>query len=1049
MTPEQQAFREVKTFSLSELGFWVATGAAGGAAVGAVAGGLGAVPGAIAGAVGGFLSYVGGYFAGLAAQAATGDPKLSLTVRRITEIAMPTGYLGKLIKLNRLYKSVKASEELIEAGKAVKVAEPVAPIRAVSKIVAKAPEELKLGLKAASFGLTTGYVLEPYIVEDPESGAGKPLGLSAVAASAWIISKPLAPLGIWAKYSTKQILSTLTPKAGAGVLVTDPIKASIGVGKFKVNLERFRIPKLGFDLDRGLEVKAIDPFEEGLFFSSEQIADLQYKLTAVGKVLKKHGIEVGSPVSQRLAKKLFDPVEEVELAERFKQALREEGFTDDAIAELSSALEEWQAVNLAIADQLTSIGGASREYLETLGGSKRFFQHILVRQEGKATIEDLISTAFESTAKSPLPSVASVRKRGTFVPVSTAEGLKLSAQFRAQNNKDPRLGDTFTDDKGRTWVFTNLKRGKKKGWWRETARPDNESLIFDLAASLYIQLSQDLRLLRRLHVYNYLNELGKLSGHVISDPQRGKAAGYIKLSEPKPGRRGYSPVIRAYGQLTGKYVSPDIKKMVDAFIEMEEYRPPEFPLIGQGLAFANRFWKNFRLGASIKSFENAFFGNFFISYAHGHDPATILMHSIDGFIAKDRASRAILEEAKKWGLFQGTFAWETAVPEEIMKIRQLVKEESSWIRKQLTSAYLFSSKVITKGFGRIDELWRFGLYRKLRFEGYDPKEAYRQALYAYGYYEDLPVVVRQLRDTIVPFISFQYRVLPKIFKAFYNHPERLAGALAMVEGLQRVAFQDMYGEKWREGMAFEQHELVKAQFLDFRPGGFLADFIRVPGLIFKVGDKEFELPSGYMYSGFIPWNIPLSVPHVNPIPGMQPINSWIATVFIQNPIIRFISGLVFHVDPATGRNLALQLGAGSIWRQLLSIAHNAWNTLSPFASQTKYLGMLLGRDGWDPAVAWFNYYGTYPNGEPVGTAHMIWNALYPAIMKFDPDYNAQAALTRLEAAERAYKAQFNRALKRVTTPLVLESIWERLEHNLEENYRMRAELIERYFRTKE
>lgn len=1033
-TPEDELRKELRTFSLTDLGFWVASGAATGAAVGALGLGAGAAPGAILGGLGGFLSYVGGYFTGLLTESITESPSLALSARRLAEIAMPTGYLAKFLRIAKLTKALPPPSE------------PVAPLRPVAKLVARTPKDIVLGLKAATFGLTTGYVIEPYIMRDPEAGEGRPLGLSALAASAWLISRPLAPLGLWAKYSTQQILSTLTPKAGAGVLVTEPITASIGVGKFKVSLERLRIPKLRFSFDKGFEVKAIDPFKEGLFYSAEQVADLEYRLTTVAKVLEKHGIRVGSPISRRLAVRLFDPTEEVELSRKIRDALKEEGLSDQAIAELSSALEEWQAVNLAIADQLASIGGASRTYLEALGGSRRFFQHILVKQREQITLEDLVSGAFTEKAPTALPSVASIRKRGVFLSENSAQGFALRSLFIKKEGRAPQVGDRLVLDNGDEWIYTPLKKGKRPGWWKETASPSKQDLVFDLAASLFVQLSQDLRLLRRLHVYNYLNELGKLTGHVLSDPARGKAAGFVKLAEPKPGGRGYSPVVKSFGNLTGKYVSPDLKRMLEAFVEMENYTPPRLPIVGSGLAVLNRAWKNVRLGLSIKSWQNAFIGNFFLSFAHGHDPAVVLMHAVDGFLKKDRASKAILEEAKKFGLFKGTFAWETNVPEEIQKIMALVRQEPEGIRRQLTAFYNWTSRVMTKGFGRIDEIWRFGLYRKLRFEGHSPQEAYRQALYAYGYYEDLPVVVRQLRDTITPFISFQFRVLPQVFKAFYNHPERLGFALAFVEAVQRTAFRDMYGEKWKEGMLFEQHELVKAQFLDFRPGGFLADFIRVPELIFEINGKELKIPSGYMYSGFIPWNIPLSVPHVNPIPGMQPINSWLATLFIQNPIIRFITGLVFHVDPATGRNLATQLGAGGFWTQVRSLGLTAWNTLSPFASQTRYLGELLGREGWDPIVAWFNYYGTYPNGEPVGTAHMIWNALAPAVMRFDPDFNVEMSLRRLEAAERAYKAQFNKALRRSAQPKVLESDWERLEYNLEELYKMKADLLERYFR---
>ena len=966
-----------------------------GAGVGfAVGGGAGAV----AGGVSGFVGYLAGFLSGTLVKDITEDERTAEAVRRAVELLVPMNF-GAKMKTGRSLFSMVAS---------------------------KAPELLRDGMKYASFGLATGYVVEPYLVEDGDTSAGRMMGIAGLSAVGLYYGKRLAPLGIWAAYSARQIASILSEgKYGAGVLVEDGWRP-----KFLEKLlgREVELPKIKFEEGK-LVVKAYDAFTEGLFKTRAEIAGLAQDLNMVADTLRKHGITPRSELSQRLGELVFDPVDQATLAERLRAFLREQGFDDVAIEEIHNALKLLQKVSMQLADELVQYGQASEKYLRMLGSDKRIFQHVF----GLPTSEEMQAAAVrrrlvgETQSKKPLPSVATLYERG-FVLDKTPD------EFISILGRQPKEGDVVTDKAGRVWAYVRIKpTDSKPRWFRDWTleelldiQPNRRIMFVDLAASVYRQISEDLRLVRRLKFYDFLHRVGAARGLVSDRP----VAGWQQLL-PTGGK-----TVQDWGTLTGKWVSPELYRHIRAFVEMETYTPPS-----RTLASVNRIWKLNFLGFNLKSYVNSILGNTVLTIVNGHDPAEVLWHYFSAIGKQD----ALYKEAAKHGILRQAFMLEAEVMKEARELEKLLRPQRGRpkflepIEKMTEFVTKMGEFAVEKWYARTDEMFRYGLYRKLRSDGLSEAQAARIALQAYAYYGDMPILVRQLRDTIMPFISFQVRIMPQLARAFMEYPERFALAFAFAESLQRQAFKEMYGDNWRDGQRFE--ELVRAGYLTSHIGGFMADFVRVPSLDLD-GDR---LPSGYMYIGFLPWNIPLSLPMVQST-ALHPTASPWSIVILQNPVLRFISGLIFHVDPQTGRAVTSIAGHD---RPLASAFQYALATLMPSRSLLRYPLELFAREGWfDPIIQWFNVYGTYPDGSPVGTAHMIWNALMPSVIKFDPEFNLEMSLKRLEALERAYKSQFNRAARRTANIAVLEDNWERLQQNYAEVWQEKWKRIELWLKTR-
>lgn len=984
--------RDPMVFDPKEMVLQTATAAGIGAAVGGP-------PGAVAGGVSGFLGYVLGWFGGKSAQGLFDlDEEKAEVVRRFIEVALPV-------------KSVGSTTELGQA---------------IIRTVKRAPKPVAAGIRYGAFGLATGYVAEPYVLKDGDANATELLGLAGLSAVGLRAGQFLAPLGIWGAYSTRQVMSVLSEgKYGAGVWLTEP---GYNPALFKrIFGKEVELPRLS--VERGkIEVKAKDVFWEGLFYSREQVAQLMQDLKEVQEVFDKYGIKIGSKVSQKLGEELFDPVEQAEMGEKIRAVLRQEGLLDKEIDEIAEAITSLQRTSLKIADRLAEVGGTRKEYLDTLGGEKRVFQHVFSIQEPerRAQIEILRSIRGRREAKLVLPSAATLRKRG-LTRRATSEKM-IRALEEQTGRRKPKLGDKIAVD-GRIWTYTKLKEGGRTVWWSEFSLEEfkEKGAFVDLAASVYRQISEDLGLVRQLEMFDYLGRLGKETGRVVDRP----IEGYILLSET-----GQSLVVRGWGNLTGKYVSPELYRSLRAYVEMDKYVPSM-----RKLARVNFRWKAAFLSLNFKSYVNALLGNMILTFANGHDPAEIMYHYVKGLKAKDR----LFEEAKKHGLLKASLRWERIVASESDELERLLRPSKGrspigeLVGRPVRAFAKFTDYTAERWYGKVDEVFRYGLYRKLRQEGLGEEEAARISLQTYAYYGDLPVIVRSLRDTIMPFISYQVRIFPQIFKAFLKYPERFAITLAFIEGIQRQAFKEMYGENWREGQRYE--ELVRPAYMEERIGGLLADFVRVPEMEFDEG----VIPSGYMYIGFLPWNIPLSIPHLTvDSSGNTILPSYLATILIQNPVLRWVSGLFMHTDPATGRKVYEMAGPG---RPVASLLQYTQFTLLPSQSFVKYPLQIFAKEGWfDPIVSWYNYFGTYPNGEPVGSAHMMWNTVAPTVLQFDPHFNVEMALRRLEGIERGYKRQYRRAERRGAPLPVLEENWGHMEDALEENWRKRAEIMEQYFK---
>ena len=177
----------------------------------------------------------------------------------------------------------------------------------------------------------------------------------------------------------------------------------------------------------------------------------------------------------------------------------------------------------------------------------------------------------------------------------------------------------------------------------------------------------------------------------------------------------------------------------------------------------------------------------------------------------------MVDEARKVGLFTGSFTKEEmvqAMPPELQKLmnqeegvtrragKQVMNALTFWLRKPLRDAYEFE-----------DTFFKYLIYRDARQQGMEPTEAMDYALRYIFTYDDLPSGARKVRDYAIPFFSWTYKAIPALLHTAMVYPWRFLAPAAVLHGINIVAYSlaagdedDDWLEKIAKGRELEEEE---------------------------------------------------------------------------------------------------------------------------------------------------------------------------------------------------------------------------------------------------
>lgn len=330
-----------------------------------------------------------------------------------------------------------------------------------------------------------------------------------------------------------------------------------------------------------------------------------------------------------------------------------------------------------------------------------------------------------------------------------------------------------------------------------------------------------------------------------------------------------------------------------------------------------------------------------------------------------------------------------------------------------------------------EHAFKFAKYHYNRtVRGMDPEAAAEDAVETIFDYTAIPPIVRLWRNSPLgaPFLTFSYKVAPRIAEAFLRNPDKVASLMLFFAAVERLGSEE---EPFGAAAPELMHPWLQPTLGPGRkvPPGFPLlgrQALQVP-LKTEQGQAALNLEYILPWSSLIPDVGDPTRPVLGLIPpGFRP----------GNPFFNIPYGGIQNLDPFTGR-------------PIVEPAQQFDPALTKALEFAKYVGKEVV-----PQAAGIRYLGeAFREEQPWGTALAGQVGLKPLF--FESERGMQIAEHRLDQAEREIDRDFNRALFAAErsggelTDEEYERLWERWERRRGELEQQRERLYEAFTRARE
>lgn len=505
----------------------------------------------------------------------------------------------------------------------------------------------------------------------------------------------------------------------------------------------------------------------------------------------------------------------------------------------------------------------------------------------------------------------------------------------------------------------------------------------------YMQMQEDLA-------------LGRLFKRVAENPswtRNTPSEGYTKVPEdiiPETGG------VKKYGVLAGKYVKDEVLAQLMPQAEIKE---------GFIQAYRNAlsYWKEGKTALNPVSHMNNTAGNVIMAHLAG-----VNMWDVKAYLETVRAIKNDAEwvkEAEENGLFTGSFSKE--------EIAKLLPEQYAELEKAQESRGKLAFEFI------FDNLLNYGLRQKMR-NLYEAEDTFFKALiykkaidggmsskdaidYALGYiptYDDLPGGARAIRDSVIPFFAWTYKIVPRLLYSAVAYPHRFVAPAMLMGAINMLSYAIAAGDDDDDWLT----RIEKGRELMQAEEGLLPEYMQGTGAMFNPKfirlwkDPTTNLPVFWNVSNFIPGGQLFDFKNQAggvPRPEMLAVGS---------PLWTISAALGLNVDTFTGREVTKQSDTFAeasekrmtyLWRQLApALAVGGWHFERIANAAANYTG--------EPVLG---YTGIGRSGQAVTPLSALVNTAGIKVRDVDFDKEFSFKIGDIEREDREIKKQIN-AMKR-------------------------------------
>lgn len=381
--------------------------------------------------------------------------------------------------------------------------------------------------------------------------------------------------------------------------------------------------------------------------------------------------------------------------------------------------------------------------------------------------------------------------------------------------------------------------------------------------------------------------------------------------------------------------------------------------------------------------------------------------------------------AKKYGVGKGTFSEQElyAINDELKRLdTKDLAGFAGW--RAVYRAMAKVGKAATDWHGKMEEWGKVAKIMDAMKRGMPENDAVREAnKWLFDYSEAVPAVKRLRQMPLgMPFITFQYKMIPLMTEIIKNHPTRLLPYIALAYTVPAiVAASNDIGEddaeKLRKSLSTNLRRKPSMYLLPWKDDAGRWQFIDI----------------GY----FMPWQMPFDVARHTGKAAYEAVagsgreatkeasEAFRATSLLSNPVLSVAAALTTGVDPFTDRPIADKRDPAQ--KQVADVVAYAWSLAMPsLLASYGAAGQLVGRE----TGAGVNRYGEPPATTGQIAARAVGVNTYAVVPEAQRARNIQYMMREIQDVKG-----------RMTSSLKDQSLTAEQRRRVAENYR--GEIMER------
>ena len=264
--------------------------------------------------------------------------------------------------------------------------------------------------------------------------------------------------------------------------------------------------------------------------------------------------------------------------------------------------------------------------------------------------------------------------------------------------------------------------------------------------------------------------------------------------------------IAKYGKLNNQWVHPDIKRVLNTMTgkRYTEQWKETLALVTKKTLVP---WKIVHTAYNPSTHVLNVVTNLHLAIFGGYNPIGLIADGVTGLTTKNEYFQAAIEVGLK---DSGVQAGDWHLKGFIAETKGLTPEVHNMpkVAKAMFKAY-GAAKAVGKApmtmYQWEDEIFKLGVVTQEMRRGKSAEEAMAEANKWFFDYSQVPSGVAMLRDTgIVPFISYQYKVVPAIARTLADHPERILGIMYAYKIANDLSYELQFGNKAEAQMKLER-----------------------------------------------------------------------------------------------------------------------------------------------------------------------------------------------------------------------------------------------------